>query len=440
MPAGREAVLLRQNLGVLVATLAVGLVGCGDNRPARDADRPGPDRIDAAPVDAAVDAVPPDAPQFACTPRGGINPVRQRIAQVGTMPTLVAAPPHDHRLFVIEQAGTMRVIRDGVVVPTPFLDLSAAAGGPVAGGGENGLLGLAFHPRYGENGRFYLFYTIARDGRWASQVVEYRADPTDPDRADPSSRRLLLDLPDRKSNHQGGMLEFGPDGALYISTGDEGGQGDPYENSQNPAALWGKLLRIDVDGADASRPYGIPAGNPFAAGGGAPEVYMLGLRNPWRFSIDPGTGDFYIGDVGGGVIEELDVVPAARAAGANLGWDDCEGSVDFESTGCAAAAAAGRIKPVMEHRHDAVPPFEAIIGGVVYRGRCFPDVVGRYFYTDFYAGGLWSFVYQDGQATDVRSLTYRQGFPTVVSSLHTDAFGEMYLTYRDGGIDRIVFE
>jgi glucose/arabinose dehydrogenase len=400
--------------------------------------------IDAppAPTTDAPPAPPPDAARPACTPRAGTEPTRRTIATVPDMVTLVTAPPGDPRLFALGHNGAIWIIADGALVAEPFLDLSDDHGGPVIAETERGLLGLAFHPDYAHNGRFYVYYSRPRteDPRSNDTIAEYRVSAGDPNRADPATARVLFDVDSFKTNHNGGMLEFGPDGYLYISTGDGGGQGDPREYAQDPSATYGKILRIDVDDPGVpGRPYGIPADNPFAAGGGAPEVFMLGLRNPWRFSIDPATGDFYIGDVGDVNIEELDIVSAAAAPGANFGWDDCEGTRDFEGTGC-AAAGGGRIRPVVEHLHEAVPSFNAIIGGAVYRGPCFPDVVGRYFYTDFYAGGLWSFVPVDGQPTDPQHWLRQDGWPTTATSLHVDGFGELHLGYREGNVDVIEFQ
>src|SRR5262245_49965209 len=222
--------------------------------------------------------------------------------------TLATSPPDDARSFVLEQNGAIRIV-DGMehLLAQPFLDLSDDAGGPVVAGGELGLLGLAFHPHYAANHRFFVFYTTRNADAanpYADVVVEFSGTG---DRADPASARMILSIPDFAANHNGGMIEFGADGLLYISTGDGGQANDPQGNGQNTGALLAKILRIDVDRGD---PYAIPPDNPFAAGGGAPEVFVYGLRNAWRWTFDRATGDMWIGDVGQGDWEELDVLPA----------------------------------------------------------------------------------------------------------------------------------
>jgi glucose/arabinose dehydrogenase len=240
------------------------------------------------------------------------------------------------------------------------------------------------------------------------------------------------------------MLEFGSDGYLYFSDGDGGPQGDPMRNGQNTNTLLGKIMRIDVDTMEGGRPYGIPDDNPYADGvDGAPEVFMYGLRNPWRWSFDSETGDMYIGDVGWSWVEEIHVVPAANLNNADLGWFDCEGTFDQDGDNC-NAPTANRLLPVVSHIREGAPGdtgnsnFNAIIGGQVYRGTCFPDLVGRYFYSDNGAGGLWSFVWS---GSPVANPTEHPGdFPNGPTSIHADATGELYLTTETSGIYRIVAE
>ena len=259
-----------------------------------------------------------DAPAMAtCTPTSGTTVTMRKIAQVSGSAILATSPPNDGRLFVIEQAGRIRIIDNGgTLLPTPFLDVRQLP--DFAAGGEQGLLGLAFHPQYFQNNYFYVWYTTGPCGGGppaalpCSNVLErFTASSTDLNKADPNSGQIILQIPDFATNHNGGMLEFGPDGYLYVGTGDGGSGGDPAGNGQNKNALLGKMLRIDVDHPANGKPYGIPADNPFAAGGGAPEVFMLGLRNPWRWSFDRANGDMWIGDVGQDAWEEIDHVVAA---------------------------------------------------------------------------------------------------------------------------------
>jgi len=222
------------------------------------------------------------------------------------------------RLFIVEQPGRIRVTKNGQLMPTPFLDLTAL----VQFGGEQGLLGLAFHPDFRDNGLLFVNYTRRDDG--ATVVARYRVSVSDPDRADPASAVQLLLIPQPFANHNGGALKFGPDGYLYVATGDGGSANDPGNRAQNTFEWLGKLLRIDVD---RGAPYAIPPGNPFASGtSGRPEVWAYGLRNPWRIAFDRQTGDLYIADVGQDVVEEIDFLPAGTGAGANFGWHVMEGS------------------------------------------------------------------------------------------------------------------
>jgi glucose/arabinose dehydrogenase len=267
------------------------------------------------------------------------------------------------RLFVLEKAGVIRIVVDGEVRDDPFLDISQLV---TIRGNEQGLLGLAFHPQYEENGRFFVYYTAVDGG--ANTVAEYRVS-TDANIADAGSGRVMLAIADTRSNHNGGMLAFGPDGYLYVATGDGGGGGDPDENGQALDALLAKILRLDVDG---SFPYTIPPSNPFASTGGArPEVWAFGLRNPWRFSFDRETGDMWIADVGQGSWEEVDFQPADSAGGENYGWNTMEGAHCFDpANGC---DTSGLVLPVHEYDHSAGC---SITGGYVYRGEAIPALRG----------------------------------------------------------------
>ena len=387
--------------------------------------------------DDMIDALPPNP---TCEPNQGSTITTRMMGSFGDVPILVTSPPGDLRLFVVLRDGTIEIIDQGTTLPTPFLDIRDNNGGPVTGGGEQGLLGLAFHPQYATNRKFYVYYTGGGD----DVISEYLTTDGDPNVADATSERVLLSIPDFAGNHNGGMIEFGSDGFLYIGTGDGGGSNDPQETGQDLNRLLGKILRIDVDNPSGGREYGIPGDNPFAAGGGAPEVFAWGLRNPWRWSFDRGTGDVYIGDVGQGAVEEISYVPAGELGGKDFGWDLCEGSQDFddggepdETTDC-VNVTGNRVRPVYEQVRfggGGNSDWESVIGGQVYRGTCFPALVGTYFYSDYNHGGVWSFVMEGGQVTaDVEHPVQVPGGPT---SIHADAYGELYITFEGGQVHRI---
>ncbi len=225
-------------------------------------------------------------------------------------PVYLTAPSGDTaRLFVVEQSGQTRIVQHGQLLPAAFLDIHTR----LVSGGEQGLLSVAFHPNYGTNGYFYVNYT---DLNGDTRVERYTVSVADSNLADTATHKLIIFIPQPYTNHNGGLVMFGPDGMFYIGMGDGGSGGDPQNRAQNPDSLLGKLLRIDVDGGD---PYAIPTGNPFKSGGGAPEIWALGLRNPWRFAFDRAAGLLYIGDVGQGAWEEVDVQPASQS-GLNYGW------------------------------------------------------------------------------------------------------------------------
>jgi glucose/arabinose dehydrogenase len=341
--------------------------------------------------------------------------------------TLVTSPPGDPRLFALEQRGAIRIVDAGEhLLADPFLDLSDDAGGPVVAGGELGLLGLAFHPHYADNHRVFVFYTTRNSdpmNPYADVLVEFAGNG---DRADPASARTILSIPDFASNHNAGMVEFGADGLLYVSTGDGGQANDPHGNGQNPNALLAKILRIDVDRGD---PYAIPPDNPFVAGGGAPEVFVTGLRNAWRWTFDRATGDMWIGDVGQGDWEELDVLPAGQQAGKNLGWNMYEANACFRGP----CDPTGRVFPQFSRNHST--GWNAIIGGQVYRGDCYPDLRGLYLFTDNGAGGLTTARLLDDGTLDTTGLP--GDFPSSPSAIHEAGGGELYETDTRGNLWRI---
>jgi glucose/arabinose dehydrogenase len=346
---------------------------------------------------------------------------------------LTAPPSGEDRLFVVEQAGTIRIIHNGKILPKPFLDIRDR----VQSGGERGLLSLAFHPNYSLNRRFFVYYT-ERTGDLI--IAEYRAGD-DRNQADPSTERRLLAIEHRKyANHNGGQLAFGPDHFLYIGTGDGGSGGDPDNHGQNLRVLLGKLLRIDVDKRESGKSYGIPPSNPFIGKqGAAPEIWAYGLRNPWRFSFDRGTGDLYIADVGQYQWEEVDVQPASSSGGENYGWRYMEGQHCFNPRqGC---PTEGLTSPALEY---PAPPHAAITGGFVYRGCRMPDLHGTYFYSDYVKGFIRTFVLAKGRATNLRDITREMTPPSMntthhISSFGEDTQGELYLLeHQTGKILRLI--
>lgn len=313
------------------------------------------------------------------------------------------------RLFVVEQVGRIRIVEDGRLLDQPFLDISDR----LVAGGEQGLLGLAFHPEYERNGRFFVNYT---DEAGDTVISEFRAQP-DSDLATDSEKPLLqIDQP--YSNHNGGHLTFGPDGYLYIATGDGGSGGDPHNNGQRLDTLLGKLLRIDVDGGE---PYAIPDDNPFADGGGEPEIWAYGLRNPWRFSFD--SEHLWIADVGQNAVEEVNR-RRADEPGVNYGWKVMEGTDCYAAGDC---DRSGLVQPVAEYTHEEGC---SITGGFVYRGDAFPDMRGGYFFADFCSGNIWSI------PSDVSERT--RPFEMLESGRSISSFGldeddELYVVDIGGG-------
>ncbi len=363
----------------------------------------------------------PDA-DAAAQERGG----DLRLVRVGSfaMPVGLAAPRGDtRRLFVVEQGGRIRVVRDGRALPEPFLDISRQ----VTAGGEQGLLGLAFAPDYARSRRFYVHFSD-RDGD--NRVVEFRA--ASDDRADPDSGRLVIRAPGLEPNHNGGQLAFGPDGLLYIGLGDGGGGNDPHGergNAQDLGSLLGKVLRIDPR-PSGGRPYGIPADNPFARRRGArPEIYAWGLRNPWRFSFDRATGDLAIGDVGQDAVEEIDYVRRGRGRGANFGWRPYEGTRRLTRE-----PVRGRyVPPVLQLSHER--GFCSVTGGVFVRDRALRGLTGRYVYGDFCDGRLRSAVLRPRRARDLGPLPVRS--VGSISTFGEDARGRVHVASLDGSVYRL---
>ncbi|MDQ3693770.1 MAG: PQQ-dependent sugar dehydrogenase [Chloroflexota bacterium] len=332
------------------------------------------------------------------------------------------------RLFVVEQPGTIRIVRDGVVVPEPFLDLTGMVN---ARGFEQGLLSMALHPEFSENGAFFVGYTANEgEGSGDNTVARYQVAADDPDRADPASAEILLAVSDPFPNHNGGLVKFGPDGYLYVGFGDGGSGGDPEENGQDPHALLGKILRLDIDQVGEDAPYGIPEDNPFADGvDGRPEVWALGLRNPWRFSFDRVTGDLYIGDVGQNQIEEINFQPGDSDGGENYGWNVMEGTACFRSGSCDTEPY---LLPIAEYQHEFGC---SVTGGYVYRGQAAPALTGAYLFADFCSGLLWG-LGRDGAGAWVMSEPIETGLG--ISSFGENAEGELFVLDLGGGIYEVV--
>ena len=363
-------------------------------------------------------------PEEAGTPADAAAARGVRLRKLGdfSQPVFVTAPRGDRdRQFVVEQDGRIVVVRGGRKLGTPFLDLSDQ----VTSASEQGLLSMAFAPDYAESGVFYVYFT---DGDERQRVVEYRR--ASADRADPASARLVLRMDDPEPNHNGGQLQFGPDGLLYVGTGDGGGAGDQHGsrgNAQDLGSLLGKILRIDPR-ASGGRPYSVPDTNPFVGRSGARgEIYAYGLRNPWRFSFDRRTGDLAIGDVGQNAYEEIDFVRRGKGRGANFGWRPFEGRSRYAP----GESAPGAIGPVIVRSHDDGNC--SITGGVVVRDRAV-SLRGRYVFADFCKGRIESARLSAGRARGVKATSLKV---EAISSFGEDARGRVYVASLSGPVYRI---
>jgi glucose/arabinose dehydrogenase len=341
----------------------------------------------------------------------------------------VSAAPGDPRLFVIRQSGQIAIVSGGKAVGT-FLDISNR----ISCCGERGLIGLAFHPQYAFNGRFFVRYT---DRSGDLRVSEFHAG-AGADVADPASEKVLMTIPHPTyANHNGGRIQFGPDGYLYIGTGDGGSGGDPNDHGQSLGTWLGKMLRIDVDHTSGSLPYAIPASNPFVGLGGAlPEIWAYGLRNPYSFSFDRLTGDLWIGDVGQDKWEEVDRATAADGAGrgVNFGWNVMEASHCYSpSSDC---IRSGLALPLAEYGHGVDDSIGcAIIGGYVYRGSEHPELYGRYFFGDECSGHVWGVAAQ-GPAQQTPQLLLSSGVN--IAGWGQDVGGELYVVGLNGTLYQLV--
>jgi glucose/arabinose dehydrogenase len=392
---------------LLIAAAAVLTLGCGG----------GEDRATAR---ATATATATEAP--AETPAATIARPGLRLVRVGNFdsPVYVTAPPGDRRrIFVVEQGGTVRIVRGGRKLDRPFLDVSAQ----ISSGGERGLLSLAFAPDYASSGRFYVYYTATNGD---IRIVEYRR--ASAERADAGSARVVLSVDHPASNHNGGLIKFGPDGLLYAGLGDGGGGGDQHGargNGQNRATLLGKILRFDPR-RDGSRPYRVPSSNPFVGRSGVrPEIYAYGVRNPWRFSFTP-RGHLVVGDVGQGEVEEVTVV---RRAGANLGWRVFEGRSRYAS----GESAPGHLPPAIQRFHSDGNC--SITGGVVVRDPVLSALRGRYVFGDFCRGVV--------ESARLSGNKPRKGRDTRLNVDSLSSFGEdarrrVYVTSLGGPVYRLV--
>ena len=331
-------------------------------------------------------------------------------------------PPGDDRFFVVEQRGTVRILQNGALQSGNFLDIQSLVN---FDGQEQGLLGLAFHPNYSSNHKFYVNYT--RDlGGLETVIAEYQTSTSDPNQADPNSERILLVVNQPFPNHKGGQLVFGPDGFLYIGLGDGGSGGDPLGNGQNLFSYLGKMLRIGVDPPfSGGLQYTIPADNPFVGGGGLGEIYAYGLRNPWRFSFEPVTNRLFVADVGQESWEEVDILQK----GGNFGWNVMEGTHCFSpSTGC---DMSNKVLPITEYPHtDGI----AVIGGYVYKGTGIPGLANKYIFGDL-TGKIWSL-------TEAPANTWTRGdllsTGRTLTTFGRDAAGELYVVDQSGSILKLV--
>ncbi|MBI2845151.1 MAG: PQQ-dependent sugar dehydrogenase [Chloroflexi bacterium] len=365
------------------------------------------------------------------------------VAEGFTAPVALVEPlDGSSRLFIVDQIGVIWVLHpEGVLLSEPFLDIGHLLVPLQAAYDERGLLGLAFHPQFAQNGRFFIYYSAplraAGPPDWdhTNIVSELLVSADNPNLADPQSQRIILEIDHQRDTHNAGQLAFGPDGYLYIGDGDGGGRGDPGDDAQNPENLLGKVLRIDVD---QGNPYAIPPDNPFVGREGADEIFAYGLRNPWRFSFDPTTDRLFVADVGQRIFEEVNIV----TNGGNYGWDIKEGTSCFNEQNiseplpsCPNVGASGEplIDPIIEYNHRQG---QAIIGGYVYRGNALPSLYGLYIFGDWgleqgkifvaapppSAEGMWSF----------QELQIAEGSPWNLEGLHIlsfgqDNFGELYV-------------
>jgi glucose/arabinose dehydrogenase len=422
------------------ALLTLALAGCTGPSPTPTVSPPvNPSATASRPSSTASPAAPSPTASASPTATGGASasPSATPLTAVGLAPfadgfgplvLLTHAGDGSGRVYAVGQEGVISVVgADGAIEPEPFLDISDR----LNYGGERGLLGLAFHPDHATNGRLFVNYT---DDAGDTVVAEF-ARSADGAAADPASERVLLTIDQPFPNHNGGMVVFGHDGYLYISSGDGGSAGDPLGSGQDLGSLLGKILRIDVDSDAGAAAYTIPADNPFAdgAGGARREVWAFGLRNPWRITFDRETGALFIGDVGQGTFEEVNAEPAG-SGGRNYGWNVMEGPRCFRSAGC---DQAGLTLPVAayQHRNDGTC---SITGGYVYRGTALPGLAGTYLFSDYCTGTLWGIDAAAAVAGEQVEPVVLAESGLAVTGFGEDESGEIYLVGRGGEIARVV--
>ena len=330
------------------------------------------------------------------------------------------------RLFILEQTGLIRLLIDGELQAEPFMDMTGLVSQAILSGfSERGLLGLAFHPDFAENGQFFTHYN---DPSGQTVLARYQVSADNPNRGDLASAAILFTHPQPFANHNGGQIAFGPDGYLYLGLGDGGSGGDPRNNGQNPGVLLGKILRIDVDG---EAPYGIPVDNPIATVNPdlAPEIWAWGLRNPWRFSFDRATDDLYIADVGQNQWEEINFQPAGSAGGENYGWRILEGTHNFSGE----PAPGNSVMPIAEYDHSQGC---SVTGGYVYRGEELSELQGVYLFGDWCSGNIWA-SYRDLQ-DEWHTIRFIERTGMSISSFGEDEAGEIYVLDYSGQVMKLV--
>jgi glucose/arabinose dehydrogenase len=403
-----------------------GALGCSDLYAAGngkgimriETDKPGADVPWHRAKEKLKETQPPPSPPPAAPAKVAGRVKLELITRESTEPVGIVAVPGEKlgRLFVVENRGPIRILRGNKFDEKPFLDLTGKVSLWTKPNSEQGLLGLAFHPQFGKNGRFYINYT---DLGWQTHVTEYRVDPKDPNRADPTTAKDLLVVHQPYNNHNGGDLQFGPDGKLYVLLGDGGRAGDPHYLARNPKSLLGKMFRIDVD---ASAPL--------------PEVLGQGLRNPWRYSFDRKTGDLYIADVGQNLYEYVHYLPRAKVKGpVDFGWNVVEGKHCYQAETC---DKKGFHEAVIEYPHSEGC---SITGGFVYRGKALPELQGHYFYSDYCTAILRSFRIKGGKAVDSwdwKTALDPESTIAQVTSFGLDQDGEMYVLSHEGPIYKLV--
>jgi glucose/arabinose dehydrogenase len=432
--ANNLKLLLPMLLGLMLLSACASAEGPA-SLPSLDQNQPSPEQIStqtSETLPAATESAtnlpePSPSPEDLSTPPPTNIPAAQipdgdfrvwtKVAQGFSQPLFVThANDGSNRLFIVDQPGRIWLIENGEVAATPFLDIRGRVNDQ---SNEQGLLGLAFHPDYSDNGYFFVNYTNSS----ADTIVSRFSVSDESNLADSSSEEIILEVAQPYSNHNGGHLEFGPDGYLYIAMGDGGSAGDPRNNGQNPNTLLGTLLRIDID---SETPYAIPADNPYADGGGAPEIWITGLRNPWRFSFDSLSGDLYIGDVGQNQWEEINYLPGGVVGGVNFGWNYFEANHAYSGS---PPANISLFPPIAEYDHSNGRC--SVTGGVVYRGSKLPELWGVYFYGDFCSGEVFALVQEEDGIWTSASV---YNLPLLITSFGVDESGEIYLLDRSGDL------